>query len=134
MQTAGLVSILRELNASSPEIEGSCIISTEGLIIASVLQVGLDIDRGGALTAALLARAERTAKALNRGSLEQFLLKGETGCILMMYTGEGALLVVLTKPDAKFGLIFFDIERSAELVAIELEEIAAETKKTSLAA
>lgn len=134
MQAAGLVSILRELNASSPEIEGSCVISTEGLIIASVLHKGLDIDRGGALTAALLARAERTARALDRGNLEQFLLKGEKGCILMVYTAEGALLVVLTKPEAKFGLIFFDIERSAELVAIELEKISSETKKTSLAA
>lgn len=132
MQAAGLVSILRELNASSPEIEGSCVISTEGLIIASVLPRGLDIDRGGALAAALLARAERTARALNRGDLEQFLLKGETGCILMMYTAEGALLVVLTKPDAKFGLIFFDIEHSAKRVAVELEKISAE--KSSLVA
>jgi uncharacterized protein len=133
MQSAGLVSILRELNASSPEIEGSCVISTEGLIIASVLPLGLDEDRAGALTAALLSRAERTAKALKRGDLEQFLVKGETGCILMVYASDGALLIVLTKPDAKFGLIFFDIERSAERVVVELKKNAAETK-ASLAA
>lgn len=125
MQAAELVSILRELNASSPEIEGSWIISTEGLMIASVLRSGLDEDRGGALAAALFSRAERTATALNRGALEQFLVIGANGCILMVYAGEGALLVALTKPHAKFGLIFFDIERSAERVAIEL-------KKTSL--
>lgn len=125
MQAAELVSILRELNASSPEIEGSWIISTEGLMIASVLRSGLDEDRGGALSAALFSRAERTAVALKREALQQLLIVGEKGCILMMYAGEGALLVALTKPQAKFGLIFFDIERSAERVAIEL-------KKTSL--
>lgn len=128
-QSAGLVSILRELNGSSPEIEGSWIISTEGLIIASALPLRFDEDRGGALLAALFSRAERTAKALNRGDLEQFLLKGETGCILMVYAGDGALLIVLTKPDAKFGLIFFDIERSAKSVALELKKAAAEPKK-----
>jgi predicted regulator of Ras-like GTPase activity (Roadblock/LC7/MglB family) len=131
MQNAGLVSILRELNGSSPDIEGSWIISTEGLIIASVLPLGLDEDRGCALAAALLSRAERTARALNRGNLEQFLVKGEKGCILMVYAGDGALLIVLTKPEAKFGLIFFDIEHSAQRVIIELEK---EAKNTSLAA
>ncbi len=125
MQAAELVSILRELNASSPEIEGSWVISTEGLMIASALRSGLDEDRGGALSAALFSRAERSAVALKRGSLQQLLVICEKGGILMMYAGEGALLVALTKPQAKFGLIFFDIERSAELVAIEL-------KKTSL--
>ena len=123
MQAAGLVSILRELNASSPEIEGSWVISTEGLMIASVLRSGLDEDRGGALAAALFSRAERTAAALNRGTLEQFLLIGELGCILMVSAGDGALLVALTKPQAKFGLIFFDIERSAERVATELKRL-----------
>lgn len=122
MHAAELVSILRELNASSPEIEGSWIISTEGLVIASVLRSGLDEDRGGALTAALFSRADRTAAILNRGTLEQLLVICENGCILMMHAGEGALLVALTKPQAKFGLIFFDIEHSAERVAIELKK------------
>jgi uncharacterized protein len=130
MQTAGLISILRELNGSSPEIEGSCIISIEGLVIASALPLGIDSDRSSALSAALLARAERTAKALNQGDLEQFLLKAEKGCILMVYINEGALLVVLTKPVAKFGLIFFDAEHSAQRIAVVLEKIAAESKKS----
>jgi predicted regulator of Ras-like GTPase activity (Roadblock/LC7/MglB family) len=133
MQAAGLISILRELNASSPEIEGSWVISTEGLIIASVLPLGLDEDRGGALTAALLSRAERTARALSRGALEQFMLKGEMGCILMMCAGDGALLVVLTKSNAKVGLIFFDIEHSAKRVIVELKKMTDASQKTSLA-
>lgn len=129
MQSARLVSILRELNASSPEIEGSCVISTEGLVIASVLSLVHDADRGGALAAALLSRAERTAKVLARGDLEQFLLKGERGYILMVYAGDGALLVVLTKPDAKFGLIFFDIEHSAKYIALELKKATDDIEK-----
>ena len=124
MHATELVAILRELNASSPEIQGSWISSKEGLIIASLLPGGLEEDRGSALAAALLARADRTAKALNRGHLEQFLLKGETGCILMMYAGDGAVLGVLTRPDAKVGLIFFDIEHSAQLVMAELAKTA----------
>ena len=122
MRAAELVPILQELNASSPEIEGSWVISTEGLMVASVLRSGFDEDRGGALVAALFSRADRTATALNRGALEQLLVIGEKGCILMMHAGEGALLVALTKPYAKFGLIFFDIDHSAKRVAMELKK------------
>lgn len=122
MHTTELTLILQELNASSSEIEGSWIISTRGLVIASVWQPKLNEERGGALAAALFSRANRTATTLKRGDLEQLVVIGDKGCILMMNAGEGALLVALTKPLAKFELIFFAIEQSAKRVAIELKK------------
>lgn len=119
----GLISILRELNSSSPDIEASAAISKEGLIIASVLPRGLDEDRVAAMTAALLARAQRAAVALDRGDLEQFYLVAKNGGILMTYAGEGSLLAVLTKPNAKSGLIFFTIEQLLERIIAEINKI-----------
>jgi predicted regulator of Ras-like GTPase activity (Roadblock/LC7/MglB family) len=133
MQAAGLVSVLRELNGSSTEIEASCVISTEGLIIASALPPDFDEDRVGAMSAALLSRAERTAKALNRGELEQFMVKGERGCLFMVYIGEGALLVVLAKPQAKFGLVFFNIEHNVAKVAAEMKRAKSSHQNTAVA-
>lgn len=123
MVTDNLITILRELNSSSPDIEASAVISTEGLVIASALPKGFDEDRVGAMTAALLARAKRTAGALDRGDLQQFFLVAEKGGILMLYTDGGALLMVLTKPNAKSGLIFFTIEQLLESIVTEIKKI-----------
>ncbi|NOQ35994.1 MAG: hypothetical protein GQ569_08870 [Methylococcaceae bacterium] len=123
MQVDGLITILQELNSSSPDIEASAVISTVGLVIASVLPQNLDEDRVGAMTAALLSRAERTAIALDRGELKQFFLIAKQGGILMVYVGEGALLAVLTKPHIKSGFIFFTIERLLDRIVEEINKI-----------
>jgi predicted regulator of Ras-like GTPase activity (Roadblock/LC7/MglB family) len=112
-----LTSVLTELNGTSADIEASGIISTDGLMIASVLPAGMDEDRVGAMSAAMLSLGDRTAQELNRGNLEQVLIKGRQGYVLMTYAGEDAVLTVLAKPNAKLGLIFLDVKRAAESVA-----------------
>ena len=112
-----LTSVLTELNGTSADIEASGIISTVGLMIASVLPAGMDEDRVGAMSAAMLSLGDRTAQELNRGNLEQVLIKGQKGYVLMTYAGGDAVLTVLAKPNAKLGLIFLDVKRAAESVA-----------------
>ena len=111
-----LTSVLTELNGTSADIEASGIISTDGLMIASVLPAGMDEDRVGAMSAAMLSLGDRTAQELARGTLEQVLIKGAKGYVLMIYAGAEAVLTVLAKPNAKLGLIFLDVKRAAESV------------------
>ncbi len=108
-----LSSILSDLNGSSTEIEASAIISTDGLIMASLLPAAMDEDRVAAMSAALLSLGDRTAEELERGSLEQVLIKGDTGYILMTHAGNESVLTVLAKPNARLGLIFLDVKRAA---------------------
>lgn len=112
-----LTSVLTELNGTSADIEASGVISTDGLMMASVLPSGMDEDRVGAMSAAMLSLGDRTAQELNRGNLEQVLIKGRHGYVLMTYAGEEAVLTVLAKPNAKLGLIFLDVKRAAESIA-----------------
>jgi predicted regulator of Ras-like GTPase activity (Roadblock/LC7/MglB family) len=114
MREGLLTSVLTELNGTSADIEASGIISTDGLMIASVLPAGLDEDRVGAMSAAMLSLGDRTAQELNRGGLEQVLIKGDSGYVLMVYAGDEAVLTVMAKPNAKLGLIFLDVKRAAE--------------------
>jgi predicted regulator of Ras-like GTPase activity (Roadblock/LC7/MglB family) len=111
-----LASVLTELNGTSADIEASAVISTDGLIMASVLPVSLDEDRVGAMSAAMLSLGDRTAQELERGGLEQVLIKGDSGYVLMTYAGEEAVLTVLAKPKAKLGLIFLDVKRAVESI------------------
>jgi len=117
MRQEMLGSILSELNGSSADIEASAVISTDGLLISSVLPQDMDEDRVGAMSAAMLSLGDRTAQELSRGELEQVLVKGRTGYILMTYAGDDAVITVLAKPKAKLGLIFLDVKRAAENIA-----------------
>jgi hypothetical protein len=117
MRAELLISILSELNGSSADIEASAIVSTDGLMMASLLPANLDEDRVGAMSAALLSLGDRTAKELARGQMDQVLIRGSMGYIVMTYAGTDAVLTVLTKPQAKLGMIFLDVKRAAESVS-----------------
>jgi predicted regulator of Ras-like GTPase activity (Roadblock/LC7/MglB family) len=117
MRADMLTSVLTELNGTSADIEASGVISTDGLMMAAVLPQSLDEDRVGAMSAAMLSLGDRTAQELGRGELEQVLIKGDHGYVLMTYAGAEAVLTVMAKPNAKLGLIFLDVKRAAENVA-----------------
>ena len=116
MRAEVLTSILSELNGTSADIEASAVISTDGLVMTALLPSGMDEDRVGAMSAAMLSLGDRTAKELARGELEQVLIRGAQGYILMTHAGAEAVLTVVTKPNAKLGLIFLDVKRAAEAV------------------
>ncbi|MEN9501715.1 MAG: hypothetical protein RI964_1000 [Pseudomonadota bacterium] len=113
MRAEILTRILTDLNDSSSDIEASAIISTDGLIMSSLLAPDMDEDRVGAMSAAMLSLGDRTAGELVRGTLEQVLIKGEAGYILMTHAGIEAVITVLAKPNARLGLIFLDVYRAA---------------------
>lgn len=113
-RTQMMVDRLRELQASSPDIEASAIVSVDGLTIASALPQGVEEDRVSAMSAAMLSLGERIANELGRGSLDQVYIKGEKGYVVLMSVGEEAVLTALAREQAKLGLIFLDMRRAAE--------------------
>lgn len=117
MRADMLNSILTELNGTSADIEASGVISTDGLMMAAQLPAEMDEDRVGAMSAAMLSLGDRTAQELSRGSLEQVLIKGERGYVLMIGAGDEAVVTVMAKPKAKLGLIFLDVKRAAENIS-----------------
>jgi predicted regulator of Ras-like GTPase activity (Roadblock/LC7/MglB family) len=117
MRADMLNSMLTELNGTSADIEASGVISTDGLMMAAQLPAGMDEDRVGAMSAAMLSLGDRTAQELARGSLEQVLIKGQRGYVLMTHAGNEAVVTVLAKPNAKLGLIFLDVKRAAENIS-----------------
>lgn len=109
-----LKTVLTQLNSSSPDIEASAVISSDGLMMASMLPQGMDEDRVGAMSAAMLSLGDRTSQELTRGNLEQVLIKGSQGYVLLTGVGAEAVITVLVGPNAKLGLVFLDVKRAAE--------------------
>ncbi|MDY6994851.1 MAG: roadblock/LC7 domain-containing protein [Pseudomonadota bacterium] len=117
MREEMLKSILSELNGTSADIQASAAISTDGLVMASLLPSDMDEDRVGAMAAAMLSLGERTSHELGRGDLEQVLIKGNLGYVMMTHAGPDTVVSVIAKPTAKLGLIFLDIKRAAEKIS-----------------
>lgn len=113
-RTQMMVERLRDLQASSPDIEASAIVSVDGLTIASALPQGVEEDRVSAMSAAMLSLGDRIASELGRGMLEQVYIKGEKGYVVLMSVGEEAVLTTLAREQAKLGLILLDMRRAAE--------------------
>ena len=116
-RTQNLTEILKELEATTPDVEASAVVSTDGLIIASALPQDVEEDRVAAMSAAMLSLGERTSQELKRGSLEQVFVKGVNGYILMMGAGEEAVLTALARKDSKLGLVFLDMKRTADEIS-----------------
>ena len=109
-----MVDRLREMQAASPEIEASAVVSVDGLIMASALPADVEEDRVSAMSAAMLSLGERIASELGRGGLEQVYIRGDHGYVLVTAVGQEAVLTALAREGAKLGLIFLDMRRAAE--------------------
>lgn len=116
-RTEMMVDRLRDLQAGTPDIEASAVVSVDGLIMASSLPSGVDEDRISAMSAAMLSLGDRIAHELKRGTLDRVYISGSDGIIVLMAVGEEAVLTVLARSSAKLGLIFLDMKRAADDLA-----------------
>jgi predicted regulator of Ras-like GTPase activity (Roadblock/LC7/MglB family) len=109
-----MIDCLKDLQVSTPDIEASAVVSVDGLIMASSLPAGVEEDRVSAMSAAMLSLGERIATELGRGLLDQVYIRGESGYVFLMSVGEEAVLTVLARQQAKLGLLFLDMKRTAQ--------------------
>ena len=120
-RTEQMVDRLRELQANTPDVEASAVVSVDGLIMASALPGSVEEDRVSAMSAAMLSLGERIANELGRGGLDEVYIHGDEGYVLLMSVGRDAVLTVLAREQAKLGLVLLEMRRAtndlAQLVA-----------------
>lgn len=113
-RTEQIYDHLRNLQAISTDVEASALVSVDGLTIASVMPADVEDDRVSAMSAAMISLGERIASELGRGILDQVYIRGESGYVVLMSVGDEAVLTVLSRVDAKLGLLFLDMRRAVE--------------------
>ena len=121
VRASALRSVLRELNASSTDIEASSCISGDGYSLASVLGQGVDPDRFAAMCASLLALAHQAAQEVQRGNLKLVLVEGDQGVMLLVQAGPDHILAVAAKPSKNLGMIFIESRKVAQKLLGVLE-------------
>jgi predicted regulator of Ras-like GTPase activity (Roadblock/LC7/MglB family) len=108
---------IKTLTTNTPDVEAAAVIDNDGLMIASALPADMDDDSVAAMGAALLGLGDRATQELARGSFEMVMVRGDEGILVMTRSGGDAVLAVLTSKNAKLGLIFLDLSRTAKEVS-----------------
>lgn len=106
--------MLRGLNGTSLDIEASAVMTKDGLTISAVLGEGVDEDRLGAMCATMLSLGDTTSKELDRGELEQVLIKGAKGYVLIVEIGKNAVLAVVAQATINLGMVFIEAKKTAD--------------------
>jgi predicted regulator of Ras-like GTPase activity (Roadblock/LC7/MglB family) len=66
------------------------------------------------MSAAMLSLGERISSELGRGGLDVAYIHGDVGYVLLSAIGNDAVLTVLARKQAKLGLVFLEMQRTAE--------------------
>lgn len=116
-----LKKMLDELNKISG-VHASAIVSRDGLIISASLPEDVDQETVAAMSATLAGTAEQVCAELKSGLFERTIIEGTEGNIISIGAGPLAILISLTSPDAKLGLVLIEMKRVADKVKKILEE------------
>ncbi|TFG29892.1 MAG: hypothetical protein EU532_02200 [Promethearchaeota archaeon] len=112
-----LIELLRQMEAINSEIQGSAIVSVQGLPICSVLSRDVNDGIVSAMSAAILSVSERAVDELARGELKRILIEGDDGIIILSRAGSNAILATLTKANPSLGMVFLNIESVSRKIA-----------------
>jgi len=98
--------ILKDLQASTPDIEASALVSIDGAIIASELPPEIEETKISAVTIAMVFLGEKSTKNLAGGELKQMYVKGENGHILLTSIGKKIMFIGKIRENAKMRSVF----------------------------
>jgi predicted regulator of Ras-like GTPase activity (Roadblock/LC7/MglB family) len=114
-----LEGVLENLRALSGEVTTAAVLSGDGEIRASTLPPGVDRERYIAMLAALAGIARRSARENGGSRFTQVRIREERGHVLLVGLEEGETLAVTTGPEARVGLVLYDMRN----VRKEIERI-----------
>jgi len=106
-----LEEILRSMEEADPDVEGSALVRTDGLVMASAIHKDADESLIAAMSAALLNIGSRSVAELERGTLDKVIVSGSKGDVVLTGVGGEAVLSVITRPGANLGLVLVEMKR-----------------------
>lgn len=114
---AELTDLLRQMEAINPDIQGSAIVSVQGLPICSALARDVNDGIVSAMSAAILSVSERAVEELARGDLKSILIEGNDGSIILSKAGENAILCTLVRSGSSLGMVFLNIQNVSRKIS-----------------
>lgn len=116
----GIIQVLKTLQRENAGIEAAALVSPDGLILESMLPPGVGEERISAMSAALLAIAEKAAQESRRGRVRELYISGDEGYVVLLNVGVKAILTVIASEKARLGYILLDSRKAAEEIELLL--------------
>ncbi|MFC7219906.1 roadblock/LC7 domain-containing protein [Streptomyces polyrhachis] len=108
--------LLDDLTVQAPGVRSVVVVSSDGLPLLSTDRPpapGADADPGedgaelATVVSGLASLTLGAAELMGGGTVKQTMVAMDEGCLLVMSAGEGALLGVLTTPDADMSVVCY---------------------------
>jgi len=119
--TENLDRVLADLRALSGDIESCGVLSKDGELLSSSHAEGVDRERATAMVAALANLAGKVARGKGKGHASQARIKTEGGHVLLVRLEGGGAVAATTGPDARVGLVLYDMRNARDEVEKALE-------------
>ncbi len=111
-----LTGVLKELESKVREIDGGLIVRNDGLVIASLMRENLDRDLVAAMSASLLNVSSRVLEELQKGFVEDLVVKGENGLIAIISVNPEIILATMAKKDVNLGLLLLSMKKAKDKI------------------
>lgn len=105
---------MEDLKALSGDIRSCAVLSEEGELMGTRLGDGVERERATAMLAALSNLAERVARENGKDHASQTRIKTEDGYVLLVRLEGSGTLVATTDPDARVGLVLYDMRNARD--------------------
>jgi predicted regulator of Ras-like GTPase activity (Roadblock/LC7/MglB family) len=108
----GLDRVVADLRALSEDIESCAVLSGNRDLLSSSHDSAVDRERAGALLAALVDLSDRAAREGGKDRASQLRIDTEEGHLLLVRLDGGGVLAATTGPDARVGLVLYDMRNA----------------------
>jgi len=113
-----LETMVTELRRALPEIRGAVVASADGLPIVSQAE---DAARLAAMAATALGLGKRIAETTHLGPLEESVVRGRDGYVVVYAVGQQGVLAVIAPADVNLGLLHLEARDIARRMAEVLQ-------------
>jgi uncharacterized protein len=121
-----LERILKKLHAASDGVKATVIVNSDGLLVAAYppgddenyYENPTSSPQVAAMSASLVALADKTLRRLAQGDLERLLMEGEDGLMLVYPAGKASVAVLVEKGARLSYALYATKKAAAEIVEV----------------
>ena len=117
-KTEALNQVLDKLALSlAGDVNGSAVVSLDGIVFASRFMGAVNVDRLSAIAATTLGVSRRVAKDLTLGDTNETIVQCDGGLFVIIPVNEKSLLAINLRKGGNLGMVRLEASDAASLIS-----------------
>lgn len=101
------------------DITGAAFVTYDGIVVAARIRPDAQLERGGAMTAALTSIMLHIGEAFRIGTMEEAVIFADTGILVLCFVAPALILAVTLSTQANLGWIRRQMRKLSMLMVLE---------------